>query len=76
MNEEHLVIGDDIYNWDEKSSAYLGSDTSCGVYGAHVDEHGKWFPAWIHSDCNEIDLANESFDDLYSAIKRSHSYFS
>lgn len=72
INDSHCSY----YDWDVQAAAYLGPDTSCGVYGAQVDDDGKWRPAWIHPECSDIQLADESFDTPHAAIKRSHSYFS
>jgi len=70
-----IAIDNFDYDWDGWSSAYLGPDTSSGVYGAR-EEDGKWFPAWIHPDGYDIDTAEESFDTPHAAIKRSHTFFS
>jgi hypothetical protein len=63
------------YKWDATESAYLGSEGSCGTYGAALDD-GKWIPAWMPTDSCDIQCADERFDDPESAITRSHSYFS
>ena len=78
--EKRLVRPDIIldrcrYKWSETKGAYYGNEGSCGTYGAAL-EGGKWIPAWIPSDCCDEQLADESFDNPESAIKRSHSYFS
>ena len=86
-DKPRITINDSFcsyYDWDGYAAAYLGPDTSCGVYGAQLDDNGKWYPAWIHPECSDIQLADysdiqladESFDTPHAAIKRSHTYFS
>jgi hypothetical protein len=74
-DRSRIAIDNFDYDWDGWASAYLGPDTSSGVYGAQ-EVDGKWFPAWIHPDGHDIDIAEESFDTPHAAIKRSHTFFS
>ena len=73
MKEKIIIINNLEYKWDDKKS-YFGQETSCGTYGA-TEVNGKWVPSYWSDGSFEFELANESFENLESAIKRSHSYW-
>lgn len=74
MKKENIVINNHEYKWDETINSYFGQETSCGTHGA-TEVNGKWVPSYWGDGSCDFELASESFDDLESALKRSHSYW-
>ena len=64
------------FKWSEKYNAYLGKAKECGTYGAQSNGLAEWRPAYIAPDTTEIQVANERFNHVHDAIRRSHFLFS
>ncbi len=74
MNEKSIVIDNHKYQWNETEQTYFGQETSGGTHGATIVK-GKWIPSYWSDGSYDVELSNESFNDLESALRRSYSYW-
>jgi hypothetical protein len=77
------IIDRRSYQWKANDGTYLESvgnylskEGSFGLYGAQLNNDGKWYPAHIPADSDKIQLAHESFENPIDAIRWCNLFFS
>lgn len=64
------------YQWEANDGAYWNKEDLFGSYGAKLNDDGKWSPVRIPADSNQIEFADESFENPIDAIRWCNLFFS